>query len=75
MPNSDVNNLMTRISFLSNDDLQYFKSATYLIREAKKKFFKGEDSGALTDAVSSVEALYLRKNATNGHFDTRDPRF
>lgn len=73
--NYDIVDLMNRVSLLNQDDYSYFKSAVYLIKEAKKKYYKGENSGSMTEAISAVEALYMRPNTSSGYFDTFDPRF
>lgn len=73
--NDDIIDLMNKIDSLSQNDYSYFKSATYLIKEAKKKYYGGENSGSIVEAISAVEALYMRPNTSNGHFDTFDKRF
>lgn len=72
--NSEFAELLKKAQNLSEEDFSYFKSATYLIKDAKKKFYRGEDSAAITDAVSAIEALYLRPDAS-GIFKNADLRF
>lgn len=75
IPNEDVISLMEKVGKLERKDYLYFKSAIYLINEAKKKYYKGENSGSITDAISAVEALYMRPNFLTGYFDVFDKRF
>lgn len=73
--NEEFSLLMDRINLLNEEDQGYFNSATHLIKSAKKKFFQGENSGSITEAIAAVEAIYIRPRGEKNIYDVADSRF
>ncbi|MAG44372.1 hypothetical protein CL633_00600 [bacterium] len=75
LPNKQIDHFLNKISKLKIEDYKYFRSSIFLLKQAKKRFYKGENSGVIADAVSAVEALYLRPDK-NGYYNRDyDSRF
>ena len=71
--NLEITNYFGEVNKLKEEDFNYFRSAVNLLKEAKRKFFRGEDSAAVVNAISGVEALYLRPDS-EGIFRKFDER-